>query len=129
MKKLILLALAAVSGASLSAQHHHGHDTTARSASGENQQGMLMSHAYSLNLPMSRNGSGTSWMPDNSPMYMYMRGNARSNIMIHGSIFLRYNNQDIFNKGNRGAAKVDAPNWFMGMYNRRVGSRGLFNAT
>ena len=30
---------------------------------------MSMSHVYSLNLPMGRNGSGTSWLPDASPMY------------------------------------------------------------
>src|SRR3712207_4445339 len=32
----------------------------------------VMNHAFSRNLPMTRNGSGTSWMPDSSPMYMYM---------------------------------------------------------
>src|SRR3569833_2340399 len=31
-----------------------------------------MTHAYSLNLPMNRNGSGTGWLPDVSPMYGYM---------------------------------------------------------
>src|SRR5687767_5052506 len=29
---------------------------------------LLMTHAYSRNLPMSRNGSGTAWVPDTSPM-------------------------------------------------------------
>src|SRR5688572_8290022 len=28
---------------------------------------MLMTHAYSRNLPMNRNGSGTAWVPDTSP--------------------------------------------------------------
>ena len=32
-----------------------------------------MSHAYSLSLPMNRNGSGTSWSPDNTPMYAIMK--------------------------------------------------------
>jgi len=26
-----------------------------------------MNHAYSLSLPMNRNGSGTAWSPDNTP--------------------------------------------------------------
>lgn len=78
---------------------------------------------------MSRNGSGTGWVPDNSPMYMYMQGNQKSNWMLHGNIVVRYNNQDIFEKGSRGDTKIDAPNWFMGMYNRLVGAKGLFNAT
>lgn len=92
--------------------------------------GKFMTHAYSLNLPMSRNGSGTGWLPDNSPMYMYIKANTNSNWTISGNIFLRYNKQDVFNKGSRSTdGQFDAPNWFMGMYNRRVGRRGLFNAT
>ncbi|MGB8191939.1 MAG: hypothetical protein WCF67_08475 [Chitinophagaceae bacterium] len=139
MKKLFMLAVMGLSVASSSAQEHEHQmpDTSAQNAVKRSSEqiampqddGMLMSHAYSLNLPMSRNGSGTAWQPDASPMYMYLHANARSNWMIHGNIVLRYNNQDVFNKGSRGAAKVDAPNWFMGMYNRRVGSRGLLNAT
>lgn len=88
-----------------------------------------MTHAYSLNLPMSRNGSGTAWLPDNSPMYMYMTGNDRTNFMFHGNVFLRYTSTDFTAKGSRGAAKFDAPNWLMGMMNHRVGKKGLFNAT
>lgn len=133
MKKLFLFVVAGLLSASLSAQHeHHTNDTTRRSdepSAAPADENLLRTHAYSLNLPMSRNGSGTSWQPDASPMYMYLHANARSNWAIHGNIVLRYNNQDIFNKGSRGAAKVDAPNWFMGMYNRRIGSRGLLNAT
>lgn len=131
MKKISVLAIAGLITLSVSAQEHQHSDTSRlrKETAPADGGGMLMSHAYSLNLPMSRNGSGTAWQPDISPMYMYMRGNARQNWMIHGNIFLRYNNQDIFNKGSRGAAKVDAPNWFMGMYNRRIGSAGLFNAT
>ncbi len=84
----------------------------------------FMSSAYSLNLPMSRNGSGTSWLPDNSPMYMYMTGNDRRNFMFHGNVFLRYTSTDFTAKGSRGAGKFDAPNWFMGMMNHRVGKKG-----
>ncbi|MEO8404030.1 MAG: hypothetical protein ABI480_05530 [Chitinophagaceae bacterium] len=86
-----------------------------------------MSHAYSRNLPMNRNGSGTSWLPDESPMYMYMTGK-KTMWMFHGNIFLRYTNVDIFNKGTRGASNFDAPNWFMVMMNKPVGKRGLFSA-
>lgn len=134
MKRLFMLAVIVWYTSGLSAQeHHHQTADTSRPSSEEaavqQDNTSLMTHAYSLSLPMSRNGSGTSWQPDASPMYMYLRANARSNWAIHGNVVLRYNNQDVFKKGSRGAAKVDAPNWFMGMYNRRVGSRGLFNAT
>src|SRR5215217_8341930 len=104
MKKLLVLAVVQIMVASLLAQEHHHETTDTSRLSGEGKtmdhDGMpLMSHAYSLNLPMSRNGSGTAWLPDTSPMYMYMRGNAKSNWMVHGNVVLLYNNQDVFNKG------------------------------
>lgn len=93
---------------------------------------MTMSHSFSRSLPMNRNGSGTSWHPDNTPLYAYMRhtGN-RSNrswmYMLHYSIFLRHTNQNFNNPAGRGRARqFDAPNWFMGMAQRNVGQRGLF---
>jgi hypothetical protein len=86
-------------------------------------------HAYSRSLPMSRNGSGTGWNPDASPMYMWMRGKGKTDWMFHGNIFLRYTNQDIFNAGSRGADDFSSPNWFMAMMNRKVGEKGLLNLT
>jgi hypothetical protein len=85
-----------------------------------------MSHAFSLNLPMNRNGSGTGWLPDSSTMYGHGAHSNRWMYMFHSNIFIRYNKQDISNKGSRGGEKIDAPNWFMFMGQRRVGSRGLF---
>lgn len=102
---------------------------TAQPMDHEQQDTILMTHAYSRSLPMSRNGSGTGWVPDTSPMYMYMQGNAKSNWMVHGNVVVRYNKQDAFDKGSRGDTKIDVPNWFMGMYNWLVGRKGLFNAT
>lgn len=93
------------------------------------QMSMSMSHSFSRNLPISRDGSGTSWMPDESPMYMYMIMKDKSMFMVHGNFFLRYTKQDLFNTGSRGGHHFDAPNWFMGMYNRYVGAKGLFNAS
>ena len=88
--------------------------------------GAPMSHAFSLSLPMNRNGSGTGWLPDASPMYGYMLHRNKWMFMFHGNVFVRYTNQDLTNKGTRGDSKVDAPNWFMAMGQRRVGPRGLF---
>ncbi|WP_228085284.1 hypothetical protein [Mucilaginibacter sp. JRF] len=86
-----------------------------------------MNHSYSLSLPMNRNGSGTSWMPDNTPMYMLMKHTKKGMFMFHGSMFLRYNNQQLNGKTQRSDSQFDAPNWFMAMYNRQVGKNGLFN--
>lgn len=85
-----------------------------------------MSHVFSLSLPMNRNGSGTGWLPDASPMYGYMLHTPEWMLMFHGNLFLRYNNQDITRKGSRGEEEFDAPNWLMGMGQRRVGEKGLF---
>jgi hypothetical protein len=86
-----------------------------------------MSHSYSLSLPMNRNGSGTGWLTDSSPMYGYMLHSKKWMYMFHGNIFIRYNNQDISNKGSRGDTKVDVPSWFMAMGQRRIGNKGLFH--
>jgi len=88
---------------------------------------MSMSHAYSLNLPMNRNGSGTGWLPDASPMYGYMFHTPKWMYMLHGNFFLRYNNQDFTNKGSRGNSKIDAPDWIMLMAQHQVGKNGLFH--
>lgn len=108
---------------------HAGHDMHQGHDMHEGHDMSNMSSAYSLNLPMNRNGSGTSWLPDNSPMYMYMAQKGKTSFMFHGNIFLRYTSTDFTAKGSRGAAKLDAPNWFMGMMNHRVGKKGLLNAT
>ncbi|RYF67686.1 MAG: hypothetical protein EOO39_20785 [Cytophagaceae bacterium] len=86
-----------------------------------------MNHSYSLSLPMSRNGSGTSWAPDNTPMYMLTAPTKNGAWMFHGSMFLRYNNQQVNGKTARSGAQFDAPNWFMAMYNRQIGKNGLLN--
>src|SRR6476469_7595120 len=77
-----------------------------------------MSHAFSLHLPMTRNGSGTGWLPDAAPMYGIMHHTKSWMFMLHGNRFLRYNNQDFSNKGTRGNHKIDAPNWMMFMGQR-----------
>lgn len=89
----------------------------------------MPSHAYSRSLPMNRNGSGTGWNPDASPMYMWIKQGQKTDWMFHGNIFLRYTGTDIFNEGERGDGKFSMPNWFMTMMNRKVGEKGLLNLT
>lgn len=72
--------------------------------------------------PMTRDGSGTSWIPDQSRMYALHRTSGTWQFMFHGSAWLRFNSQDVFGSGSRGARKVDLPNWFMGMAHRRLSS-------
>lgn len=86
-----------------------------------------MSHAYSLNLPMNMDGSGTGWLPANSPMYGYMFHSQKWSYMVHGNVFARYDNQDVSNKGHRGASLWDAPNWFMLMGQRKINESNLIH--
>ncbi len=85
-----------------------------------------MSHAFSLNLPMSRNGSGTAWLPDASPMYGVMIHSKKWMYMLHWNIAPRYTVQNIGKKNTRGGEAFSAPNWLMFMGQSRVGEKGLF---
>lgn len=91
-----------------------------------NMQMQNISHSFSLNLPMSRNGSGTSWSPDASPMYGTMYHSKKWMYMLHYNLFIRYNKQDLNDKGSRGDEMIDAPNWLMFMGQKQVGNKGLF---
>ena len=138
MKLLFLLIGSLLAFLPLFAQHEqHMENKRDSTQMEEHQEGMPMnhamdsgeapmSHAFSLSLPMNRNGSGTGWLPDTSPMYGYMLHKKKWMFMFHGNVFVRYNNQDLTNKGTRGDTKVDAPNWVMAMGQRRVGEQGLF---
>jgi hypothetical protein len=98
-------------------EHDHEHE--------HERMQMEMHSTIDLADPMTREGSGTSWIPDSSPMYgrMFMFG--ENMLMLHGAIFPRYTNVST----PRGDDRIDAPNWFMAMYshplwdNAQVGSR------
>src|SRR5690606_23308287 len=143
MKKIILIAIMLLSGGNLFAQHegHNDHNHTDDTVSNQidtikmnhdmsnhemSNHNMSMSHIYSLNLPMSRNGSGTAWMADDTPMYGYMAHEGELMFPFHGKILGRYNSQDVTKEETRGASSIDVPNWFMVMRQRTVESSGLF---
>src|SRR5690349_14832250 len=95
MKQLFIIYLLLIQATYSYAQHGH-HMHTATDTTGNMKMGAMMSHSYSLSLPMQRNGSGTAWLPDASPMYGYMLHGKKWMYMFHGNLFVRYNNQDIF---------------------------------
>jgi hypothetical protein len=108
--------------------HHMGDMKETDHQKAEEHGSMPMSHSFSLSLPMTRNGSGTGWQPDATPMYAYMKHSSKWNYMLHGSVFLRYTSQNFNNKNLKGSnAKFSAPNWVMGMAQRQVGKNGLLN--
>jgi hypothetical protein len=102
------------------AMSHHdygGHEMHAPSH-GSHEMHMEMRSSVNIADPMTREGSGTSWLPDSSPMYgrMFMFGDDM--LMLHGAIFPRYTNVST----RRGDDRIDAPNWIMAMYSHPLGN-------
>jgi Heavy metal binding domain len=73
---------------------------------------MKMQSSINVADPMSRESSGTAWVPDSTPMYGHMLMFGDDMLMLHGGIFPRYTNVS----SRRGDDRIDAPNWFMAMY-------------
>ncbi len=93
------------------------------------QHEMTMASSLNLTDPMSRESSGSSWVPDSTPMYGRMFHFGDDMLMLHGAIFPRYVNANT----RRGDDRIDAPNWFMAMYshplgpNAQLGFRGMMS--
>ena len=68
-------------------------------------------------MSMPREGSGTAWLPDNSPMYAIHWQRGPWQIMFHENAFL----QSLQESGDRGASQTGSINWVMGMAQRNVG--------
>jgi hypothetical protein len=102
---------------------HAGHEMHPPSHS-SGAAGMEMHSTINLADPMSREGSGTSWIPDSSPMYGRMFMFDDNMLMLHGAIFPRYTNVST----RRGDDRIDAPNWFMGMYSHPLWNDAQFGS-
>src|SRR5438045_6909641 len=78
-------------------------------------------HAGPLGIPETRMGSGTSWLPDASPMHAahYILG--RWTLMLHGKGFLQYDWQG----GSRGSNQLGIVNWAMAAARRPLGGGQL----
>jgi hypothetical protein len=124
MQRHILILIVAITLAtSVSAQMDREHPPPYDSgATGPPQRdsgeaGMSMQSSVNITDPMTREGSGTSWLPDSSPMYgrMFMLGDDM--LMLHGAIFPRYTNVST----RLGDDRIDAPNWIMAMFAHSLG--------
>ena len=83
-----------------------------------------MNSILSSSLPMTLDGSGTSWHPANSPMEgLHSTSSSSWHFMLHGRSFVRYTRQDVFNAGYRGAQTFGAPSWVMGMATTALSQR------
>jgi hypothetical protein len=80
-----------------------------------------MAPATPLGIPLSRFGSGTSWLPDSSPMHGGHFTAGDWSLMLHGAGYGQYDHQN----GFRGDAQLGLIDWEMLMAMRSVGG-GLF---
>jgi len=79
-------------------------------------------------IPMGQEGSGTSWQPETSPMYMYHKMVNDWLVMFHFNLTAGVNSQG----GPRGVAKAASSNWIMPMAYHKLGPgtlqlRGMFS--
>lgn len=72
-------------------------------------------------VPASRQGSGTSWLPDDTPMYAVHDELGDWMVMTHGNAFLQYFNES----GDRGRDQLGSVNWLMVMAERPAGGGRL----
>jgi hypothetical protein len=90
---------------------------------------MQMQHDEATSLFPSREGSGTAWLPQTTPMYAFHRDVGSWQVMLHGNAFLQY----LADAGDRGRDQAGSINWLMVMARHevgagRVGLRGMFSA-
>ena len=76
----------------------------------------------------TREASGTSWLPDESPMYGIHQTAGSWQLMWHGNGFAQF----LYDSGDRGKEQAGSINWVMAMPRRplgagRVGLRGMFS--
>jgi hypothetical protein len=95
----------------------------------DTQPGESMSMAGAIGalipgVPSEREGSGTSWLPDQSATHARHWQRDPWMLMLHGVAALRYTNQDASDAGPRGDDAISAPNWAMLMAMRPVGHAG-----
>jgi|SRR5262245_12035041 len=105
-------------------QHQHGSQNPPAGdepAQSHDMQHMHMGDDQNMAMPPAREGSGTSWLPDETPMYALHSQAGKWTLMAHGSAFLQY----LHEGGDRGSDQAGSINWFMGMADRNVGSGHL----
>jgi YHS domain-containing protein len=81
------------------------------------------------NMQMAREGSGTAWLPDTTPMYAIHWQRGPWQFMAHENAFVQF----LHESGNRGEDQFGSINWMMGMAQRNAGNgrvvfRGMFSA-
>ncbi len=109
--------------------HMAGSRPDTQKTSMANMPGMHMAPGV-LGIPATRDGSGTSWLPDASPHYGVSFGSGKWDFAVHGVEFVQYDDQF---GGDRSASQFGALGWLMGMASHPIGDgritfRAMFSA-
>ena len=134
LPKIASLALLSLLGASATAlaQTQGSSRGSPQSQPSGQQMDQMADHAMPMTGPLgitfNRDGSGTSWLPDTTPMRAAHWSRGPWMIMLHGNAFIQY----IDEGGSRGDGQFGSINWIMGMARRSVGGgsltlRGMFS--
>ena len=112
--------------------HMPGMKGVSDTAQASAQTAMAMDGAP-LGIPMERNGSGTSWLPDATPMHAFNAALGGWNVMLHGIAFVQYDDQQNPNGSHRGDTQLGSVNWAMlaashPLAGGLLGLRGMFSA-
>lgn len=83
-------------------------------------QGMEGMLPRPLGITMEREGSGTSWLPDETPMYARHIRAGQWELMLHGNAFVQYDKQG-YGDNKRGDSQFGSVNWGMLMADRELG--------
>jgi YHS domain-containing protein len=80
-------------------------------------------------VPMAREGSGTAWLPDTTPMYAVHWQRGVWQFMTHENVFVQF----LHESSDRSGEQFGSINWIMGMARRNAGRgrvvfRGMFSA-
>jgi hypothetical protein len=112
---LVFTAVALVGGWPREARsQHEQHGMKDVESRGRGAAAMMMPRP--LGIPASRDGSGTAWQPDATPMHAVHAMAAGWQLMLHGNLFAGFDAQGT----DRGDEKVFSPNWVMAMARRRA---------
>jgi hypothetical protein len=131
-----LFVLATAGSASAQHQHQHQHQQhqhpdpeveSAGAAEHEHEHGGTAILGV-LGVPMARHGSGTGWLPDETPVRAAMWQAGGWHLMVHGNLFAGYDAQFAESRDD----KVVSQNWLMLMAGRGLGGgelelRGMFS--
>ncbi len=115
-------------------QHEHGKEAPPATGTQTGHEGHTMpadqhaGHDMAAMESMGREGSGTAWQPESTPMYAFHANKAGWMLMAHENAFVQF----LRDSGDRGQDQFGSVNWFMGMADRKVGTghlglRGMFS--